>query len=137
MVPDVVVLPRSIVNQILTHAIRSRGVEVCGLVSAVDNTPEKVYPIRNCAEDTTVQYEMDPKQLIDAMRTIRDSNESLFAIYHSHPSTDAYPSPLDIEQAAYPEAVYLIVSLGIGGVMDMRGYRVDNNHVKSIVIEIE
>jgi proteasome lid subunit RPN8/RPN11 len=54
---------------------------------------------------------MDARAQIAAMRTMRQRDEELFAIYHSHPNAPATPSQKDLQQAAYPGVVYLIVSL--------------------------
>ena len=57
------------------------------------------------------EYEIDPAELIQALRHLRDSGESLIAIFHSHPHGPAEPSNTDIRRAYYPEAAHLIVSL--------------------------
>jgi len=57
------------------------------------------------------EYEMDPAELIHVLRELRDSGERLVAIYHSHPHGPAELSRRDIEQAYYPEAAQLLVSL--------------------------
>ena len=100
-----VVFSRQIVNQILTHAMHHSSVEVCGLVSAKDGVPFEAYPIRNCACNSSVRFEMEPKQLIDTVRSFRESDETLFAIYHSHPTSAAIPSETDVAEAEYPEAI--------------------------------
>jgi proteasome lid subunit RPN8/RPN11 len=56
-------------------------------------------------------YTMDPKAMLRAMNDMDDSGSELIAIYHSHTHTEAFPSATDVELAAYPDAVYLIVSL--------------------------
>ena len=60
---------------------------------------------------SSTAYEMDPGQLVNALRELRHTGEELVAIYHSHPHGPAHPSRADIERAYYPEAAYLIVSL--------------------------
>ena len=40
-----------------------------------------------------------------------EKGEELAAIYHSHPASQAYPSPTDRAEAHYPDAVYVLVSL--------------------------
>ena len=47
----------------------------------------------------------------------------LIGIYHSHVSSPAYPSRTDAEQAFWPDATYVIVSLAGGGA-DIKGYRI-------------
>ena len=54
---------------------------------------------------------MDPAELIQTLRHLRDTGESLIAIFHSHPHGPAEPSQTDIRRAYYPEAAHLIVSL--------------------------
>jgi len=44
---------------------------------------------------------------------MRERDEELIAIYHSHPrAKDPEPSATDVRLAYYPSAVYLIVGLG-------------------------
>jgi hypothetical protein len=33
---------------------------------------------------------------------------------------------LDLEQAAYPDALYLIISLNTKGILEMRGFKITN-----------
>jgi proteasome lid subunit RPN8/RPN11 len=54
---------------------------------------------------------MDPQELIAAFRNLRGTGERLIAIAHSHPDGPAELSKTDIEQAYYPEAAHLIISL--------------------------
>ena len=43
---------------------------------------------------------------------IDDKGWELFAIFHSHTHSEAYPSPTDVKHAeGYPEPSYVIVSL--------------------------
>jgi len=127
-------LPRQIVNHVLQHAQSDDKFEVCGLISEKSGEPYKTYPILNIAESPDHFYKMDGKQQIDAMREMRENNESLFAIYHSHPSSEAYPSKTDIEQSQYPEAIYIIVSLNTKGVLDLRAFQLIDSEVGSLAV---
>lgn len=129
-------IDRTIVNQILSHALRAPEQEVCGLISARDGMPRRVYPVANVAPDAGRLFAMDPQQQIDAMRRMRESGEALYAIYHSHPHAPAAPSSLDLQQAAYPDALYLIVSLNTKGVLDMQGYRLRDQQVEPVELEM-
>jgi proteasome lid subunit RPN8/RPN11 len=57
------------------------------------------------------------------MNAIDDAGLDLVGIYHSHTSSPAYPSRTDAEQAFWPDAVYVIVSLAEPEA-DVRGYRI-------------
>ena len=63
---------------------------------------------------------------------MRDQGEELFAIYHSHPTSPAIPSAVDLEQAVYPAALYLIISLNTKGLLEMRGFRIDDRKAVEI-----
>jgi proteasome lid subunit RPN8/RPN11 len=78
---------------------------------------------------------MAPKEQLSAIKEMRESGEELFAIYHSHPTAPATPSASDIEQSAYPEAYYLIISLNTKGVLEMRCFKLlhDENIVEIIL----
>jgi len=129
-------LSRSLVNQILRHAQTAPEDEVCGLIGKNAAGAMRVYPVANVASDTYHLFTMDPKGQIDAMRNMREAGEVLYAIYHSHPHAPAAPSAIDLQQAAYPEALYLIVSLYTKGVLEMRGYRLRESEVERVELEL-
>jgi proteasome lid subunit RPN8/RPN11 len=104
-------LPHLLKKQILEHALASPEVEVCGLIGGDDNTALTIYPVTNIATDQARRFLMDPEEQINTMRNMRENNETLWGIYHSHPNTPAEPSVADLEMAAYPDVIYVIVSL--------------------------
>jgi proteasome lid subunit RPN8/RPN11 len=119
----IVRLPRNLVSQVLRHAQCHAHVEVCGLISARDGRAVGCYPVRNIARNPRRYFRMDPREQIDAMRMMRERDESLFAIYHSHPGSPAAPSEEDLKEAGYPDAVYLIVSLHGADTPELRAWR--------------
>jgi proteasome lid subunit RPN8/RPN11 len=116
-------LPRPLVNQLLRHAQSSPDLEICGLIGGKAGVPATCYPVRNAAPRPECRFALEPREQIEAMRRMRERGEELWAIFHSHPTAPAEPSALDLEQAAYPEALYLVISLDIKGVLEMRGFR--------------
>lgn len=131
-----VAIPRPIVNQLLDHARRGEGKEVCGLIAGRDGTPTRCQPVPNIAACAEIRYEMEPTAQIAALRSMRERNEELFAIYHSHPASPATPSVTDVNEAGYPEALYLIISLSTKGVLEMRGFRIRGGAVTEEELEI-
>lgn len=134
-----VALPRPLINQLLTQAQQHPDIEVCGLIGSGAGTPAanaSCYPITNTAQDPAHRFTLDPEEQIDAMRQMRERGEELFAIYHSHPSTPAVPSATDQRLAAYPGVLYLIISLGTTGVLEMRGFQLSDGRVDEIPLEI-
>jgi proteasome lid subunit RPN8/RPN11 len=117
-----VYLPGAIAQKIIALARESPDREVCGLLGA---GPWGVtcYPVANVAAQPRCRFELDPKAQIEAMRQMRERDESLFAIYHSHPAGPPVPSATDIGEAAYRDVLYLIVcgKLRDGG---LRAFRI-------------
>ncbi len=121
-----IAIPRKIVQNLLHHAQQSPEQEVCGLISSQNNIPHHSYPIKNTADKPESFFNLDAQQQIQVMAKMRDNNELLFAIYHSHPTTPAIPSSTDIEQANYPDALYIIISLNTKGILELRGYKIND-----------
>ena len=71
------------------------------------------------------------------MKKMREQDEELLAIVHSHPHSIAEPSALDQAQHQYPDAYYLIVSLNTVGVLELRAFKQINNKFESIDLIIE
>ncbi len=95
-----------------------------------------IYPIENILHSQTA-YEMAPLPQVETMVAIEASGDELCAIYHSHPHSPAYPSPTDVAQAYYPEAVYLIVSLQTRQQPVIRGFMIVEGVVTETAVNIE
>ncbi|HZD56017.1 MAG TPA: M67 family metallopeptidase [Anaerolineales bacterium] len=109
--------------------------EACGLVAGRDNTGVEVIPVTN-ALHSPVRYRMDPNEQLEAFNRIEELGLEIVAIYHSHPSGPSYPSPTDVGEAFYPEAVYLIWFGSTHG-WDCRGFLIREAEVEEIRIEKE
>jgi proteasome lid subunit RPN8/RPN11 len=106
-----IVIPASVLEDLLRHARDEAPRECCGLLSGHDSTVAACLALRNDSPTPERNYFAAPQDLFDAMRTIRNAGQSLLAIYHSHPSGAAHPSATDIAMAFYPELTYLVISL--------------------------
>ena len=102
-------LSPGILESVIQHAKSAYPIEACGLLAG-GNAAERFIPIKNVSAHPH-EYEMDPAELIAALREIRQTGETLIAIFHSHPHGPAEPSKTDIQRAYYPDAAHLIVSL--------------------------
>ena len=136
MTANFLVLPRPLVNRILSLAQQAPNNEICGLIGKRGAQTPTLYPVANVASDTQHLFQMDPKQQIDALRQMREQDEELFAIYHSHPHSPGLPSATDLAQASYPEALYLIISLNTIGVLEMRGFYLRQGEAMEVPLEI-
>ena len=129
-------LPRTIINRLLSHAQSSGDAEVCGLIGALNGQATTLYPIPNVSTDQRHRFAMDPHAHIAAMRQMREAGEELFAIYHSHPDSPAAPSATDITEAAYPGALYLVISLDTQGVLELQGFYIRNAEVMPVPLKV-
>jgi proteasome lid subunit RPN8/RPN11 len=130
-------LPCSLINQLFYHAQTTPTEEICGLIGRNEANQFCCYAIPNIAIQPTCRFEMSPQQQIAALRAMREQHQNLFAIYHSHPHSEALPSWLDIKMAYYPEAFYLIISLYSKGILQLRGFQLQSTIFKEINLVIE
>lgn len=127
-------IPRKITNQLLHLAQISPDLEICGLIGGKNGLPIHCYPIKNSAELPQQRFLLDAGQQISVMAKMRELGEDLFAIYHSHPTAPALPSTNDLELAAYPDALYLIISLNTKGILEMRGFKISRKTALEIAL---
>lgn len=136
MTPEEIQIPRKITTQLLHLAQISPELEICGLIGSKNGLPTRCYPIQNVAEHPQQRFLLDAKQQISTLSAMRERGEELFAIYHSHPAAPAIPSPVDLEMAAYPEALYLIISLNTKGILEMRGFKIAHKQAQEIALSL-
>lgn len=89
--------------------------------------PTRVIRCENVAATPAVRYRIEPREQLAAFRSMDAAGEELVAIYHSHPASLAFPSPIDRAEAFYPDATYVLVSLR-GGEPELRAYRIAADH---------
>lgn len=136
MIENEIQLSRKLTTQLLHLAQMSPEAEVCGLIGAKDGIPISCYPIENTAPNPATRFQLEAKQHIAAFKQMRDNNEELFAIYHSHPNAPAEPSATDIDMATYPEALYLIISLNTKGVLEIRGFHINDKQAQEVTLSM-
>ena len=130
-------LPRPLVNKILAHAQKNPDIEVCGLIGNNISSQKDYYPIDNVSKTPGCRFLMNAPQQIGAMKKMRDNQQQLFAIVHSHPTTKATPSQLDIDENSYKDAFYIIISLNTKGVLEMRAYTQQKNSMQEVDLVLE
>jgi proteasome lid subunit RPN8/RPN11 len=129
-------IAQSLIDEMVAHAREDLPDECCGLVGGVDGEATEVIRVANAAA-SPLRYEMDPKAQYDAYRAIEDQGHELLAIYHSHTKSAAYPSQTDVNQAvAWPDQVYLIVSLEDPDAPDVKGYLLKDLRIADAEISI-
>ena len=116
---DRLYLPRSMRDAILVHLLEAAPNEGVGLLAvappyadtddalAMDAT--RFFPGTN-VDASPARFTMDPAEVIVAMREIREADQLLGAIVHSHLHGPATPSTTDLREAWYPDSLFMIAS---------------------------
>ncbi|HEX6585968.1 MAG TPA: M67 family metallopeptidase [Solirubrobacterales bacterium] len=128
-------IPKQIYEELLDHARAEVPNECCGLIGGRNGEPRTVYRARN-AEASPLRYNLDPQDQFRIMSEMEERGEDLSAIYHSHTASPAYPSQTDINLAAYPDALYLIVTLAEGE-EPLRGFTITDGEVSEVELTVE
>ena len=98
------------VKEIVEQGLREFPNECCGVLASEAGVPVKVIPMRN-ADASPATYRLDGKEQLQVFDDLEERGWDLWAIYHSHTHSEAYPSETDIRLAFYPETRYLLLSL--------------------------
>jgi proteasome lid subunit RPN8/RPN11 len=145
VVVDRLVFPEDLRQQLIAHALEGAPDEVCGMLAGRDGRIERVFRVRNVADEVTpdqhmfvdrvtheptagrrpVHYYMDPLDQLRVYREIDDLELDVLAYYHSHTHTEARPSPTDVRLARDPTALWVLVSLEHRDNPDVRAWRVE------------
>jgi proteasome lid subunit RPN8/RPN11 len=129
-------IAQSLIDEMVAHAREDLPNECCGLVGGIDGEATEVIRVENSAA-SPLRYEMDPKGQYDAYTAIEGRGQELLAIYHSHTKSPAYPSQTDVNQAvAWPDQVYIIVSLADPDAPDVKGYLLKDLRIADDPLEI-
>jgi proteasome lid subunit RPN8/RPN11 len=126
------IIPQSIFDGMLVHCREGYPNEACGILAGKGNEVSKIYKLSNI-EKSPVSYLLDSKEHIDVIRDMRENDLSMVAIYHSHPSSSAYPSPTDVRLAFYEEAVYVIASLA-GKAPEVKAFSIREGKIREVEI---
>lgn len=109
------ILPAALFARLVAHlraASPREGVGLLGGTIGPDGALAiEFYPGTN-ADASPTRYTMEPAEVLAAFNGMEAEGLILVAIVHSHPASEPIPSATDLQEAAYPEALVLIVGLG-------------------------
>ena len=105
----VVRIPQSMYAEMVAHVVEGYPNEACGAVGSKNGRVVKHYPTANAAEHPDNFSIIDPRELLDIFDDIEEY-EGEMIYYHSHPKSEAYPSPRDKEWARRNKLLYIIFS---------------------------
>lgn len=107
-------LTQALRHEVLTHTFAAIPDEACGILAGPPGSgmPTRFIPMANAAHEPArpYLYQFDPAQQLAVYRELDERGEDPLAIVHSHTSTEARPSAVDILHACDPKTLYLIIS---------------------------
>ncbi len=120
-------------DEVVNHCKTDYPDEACGLLAGKTEYVEKIYKVTN-VKHSSFNYEMDSVEQLKCEKEIRKTGLKIIGIYHSHPTSSAYPSQMDVaricwpgepDMLIYPGVCHVIVGLG-GGRTDVRAFMINS-----------
>jgi [CysO sulfur-carrier protein]-S-L-cysteine hydrolase len=122
-----------VIDSMIAHARDASPNECCGLLAGTDQLVDECIRTRNVKASPT-EYLVDPADHFAAIRRLRNEGRGVVGAYHSHPRSEARPSPTDVSEAHYPEFIYLIVSLARPQQPDVRAYAIRDGNFAPVLL---
>ncbi len=134
-------IPRAHVDEMIAHAREDHPDEACGVIVGPEGSdlPERLVRMINVERSPTF-FRFDPKEQLQLVKELDETGEEIVVVYHSHTSSEAYPSRTDIAYAAEPQAHYVLVSTAESGrsegPVSVRSFRIVEGKVTEEELEI-
>jgi proteasome lid subunit RPN8/RPN11 len=80
---------------------------------------------------------MDRRRMVEAIIDFQRAGLDVVAIYHSHPQGGIAPSRIDIAEATWPDAAYLILDLSNGEAPKVGAWNIQGEQISSVELEIQ
>ena len=119
-------------DQMLAHVLADPTRERCGLLAGQAGRVRQVLPVPNVLNSPWA-YRMGGQEFVEAMRVC---DFEPLGIFHSHVAGPPTPSPTDVAEVTYPDAVYIIISLHQSP-PSVRGFRILGRQVSEVELKVE
>jgi [CysO sulfur-carrier protein]-S-L-cysteine hydrolase len=144
--PESVTIPAGMVQAMIDHARAESPNEACGVIvgdrpAADGGQALRWEPTGNKAA-SPFRYEIPPQDLLRLTIATDEADQVFWAIVHSHTHTPARPSPTDLALAFYPDALYILVSLGTdeadptAGTPSTRAWRIVDGTIHEVELQV-
>jgi proteasome lid subunit RPN8/RPN11 len=129
-------IARSLLDEIVAHAVRDAPNECCGVVASRAGAATAVHATENLAA-SPFRFEIDGLTLMRLIDEIEEAGEDLVAIYHSHTRLAPYPSQTDVNFAAlWPGVQWLIVGVSKDAEPEVRTYLIEDGAISEAELEV-
>lgn len=132
-----IVVPSQILEAMLVHADNCHPEESCGLLASDGSGRFRMaYPLTNELGSST-NYTIAPVEHFRALRHAEARGWEITGVFHSHPHTEAFPSPTDVRLAPDPTWLYVIVGMERPNSPDVRGFRIVDGDIQEETLHFE
>jgi len=128
-------IDRTLLDDIVAHAVRDAPNECCGIVAVRDGAATGVHATENLAA-SPFRFEVDGPALFRLLESIESDGGELGAIYHSHTRSDPYPSQTDVNfSSGWPGVEWIIVGVDKQGEAEVHSYLIDGGQISEVELE--
>jgi proteasome lid subunit RPN8/RPN11 len=129
-------IARTLLDEIVAHAVRDAPNECCGVIAGSDGTANGAHATENVAA-SPFRFEIDGLELMGLIDRFEAEGDELAAIYHSHTRSEPYPSQTDLNFAAmWPGVEWLIVGVPKDGEPVVRHYLIEDGRIAEAELEV-
>ncbi|MEV4421625.1 M67 family metallopeptidase [Patulibacter sp. NPDC049589] len=134
-------IPRSLLDQVVAHALRDAPDECCGLLAVRDDIVVGVHELENVLQGPKVfGFELGGRSYPRAMLAIDDEDAEAGVLYHSHTRSAPYPSQTDINFGRDPQRLpgveWLIIGTK-GAEPEVRSYLIaEDGEVTEVAVDV-
>ena len=122
-------LPSTVRQEMIRDCLSRRPKEACGfLIANAAGMIERAQPMTN-VENSAIGYSMDPREQLKLDKELRQRQQRIIGIYHSHTASAAYPSSVDTQLAIAPDISYVVVSTMNVAQPEVKSYFISGQHV--------
>jgi len=120
---------------IAAHASTSLPNEACGFMLFDGDVPVFVCPLTNVAASDH-RFTIDPHEHHGAWLFALSRGWTIGGVFHSHPRTEAFPSPSDISGGADPDWIHVILGPVVRARPALRAFRLAGGAVSELSVSV-
>jgi len=130
-------VPGQIADAMFAHAAWAYPAEACGLVAVdEDRVPVMVFCLTNVVEGAD-RFTIDPVEHFACVRFAEAHGWSIGGVFHSHVSSDPYPSQIDVEQGGDPDWIHYIVGPMSAPRPMLRGFTIVGGIIAEVSLTVQ
>lgn len=130
-------LDRSVAEAMYSHAVWAMPNEACGLI-AMDETGSitMVFCLTN-VDESPRRFTIDPQEHFECIRFAEKRGWYIGGVFHSHTSSEAFPSVSDVQGGGDPDWLHMIVGPIEGRGAVVRAFRIEAGDIAEVSVTVE